>query len=368
MEKKIPAETNQSKNLTSQKPKIPASKVDGLSLQDIVEQYQNELKTKEEELCRVKEELRALRDSEDKYKFIFEHSAVGKSITMPSGEINVNDAFCRMLGFTPEEFKYQRWQDITHPDDVELTRAAVNLLLSGEKTSIRLTKRFIHRNGSTVWVDLNSTLRRAPDGTPLYFMSTLSDISDRIHSEEALKELTAELQLIFKNMINAFVVWESTFNEKGEYVSFRFGQFNDSYARMSNLKPEDVIGKDVFEVWPATEQSWVEVYGSVAVTGKPSTFDMYHEPTKGWYHCNAYRPTDSPDRVCVIFEDITGQKKAQDLINSQMDELRRWHAVLMGREDRILALKSEINNLLVEAGKPIRYTSTQVAVEENSHE
>ncbi len=354
MDKKKPAETTPSSSGKAPAQNSQVSQADELSLH--------------EEISRLKNEIKTLRDSEDKYKFIFEHSAVGKSITMPSGEINVNEAFCRMLGFTPEEFKYQRWQDITHPDDVELTRAAVNLLLSGEKTSIRLTKRFIHRNGSTVWVDLNSTLRRAPDGTPLYFMSTLSDISDRIHSEEALKELTAELQLIFKNMINAFVVWESTFNEKGEYVSFRFGQFNDSYARMSNLKPEDVIGKDVFEVWPATEQSWVEVYGSVAVTGKPSTFDMYHEPTKGWYHCNAYRPTDSPDRVCVIFEDITGQKKAQDLINSQMDELRRWHAVLMGREDRILALKSEINNLLVEAGKPIRYTSTQVAAEENSHE
>jgi PAS domain S-box-containing protein len=354
MEKKKPAETTPSSSGKVPVHSSQVSQVDESSLHD--------------EISRLRHEIITLRESEDKYKFIFEHSAVGKSITMPSGEINVNEAFCRMLGYTLDEFKKQRWQDITHPDDIEMTRAQIDRLLAGEGESARFTKRFIHRDGSTVWVDLNTTLRRDANGAPLYFMSTLSDITDRIHSEVTLKELTAELQLIFKNMINAFIVWESTFDNDGNYVSFRFGQFNDSYARMSNLKLEDVLGKDVFEVWPATEQSWVEVYGNVAVTGNPNTFDMYHEPTRGWYHCNAYRPTDSPDRICVIFEDITGQKKAQDLINSQMDELRRWHAVLMGREDRILALKSEINHLLVEAGKPIRYTSSQVAAEENKHE
>ena len=112
--------------------------------------------------------------------------------------------------------------------------------------------------------------------------------------------------------------------KNGKYISFRFGHFNDAYARISKLVYEDVQGKDVFEVWPTTEKSWVEAYGRVAVTGNPYVFDMYHNPTGGWYHCNAYRPTESPDQVCVIFEDITEQRQTEEALretNSYLENL-----------------------------------------------
>ncbi|MFH0975294.1 MAG: PAS domain S-box protein [Spirochaetota bacterium] len=140
------------------------------------------------------------------------------------------------------------------------------------------------------------------------------DITKSKHAEEALQKTATELKLIFKNMLNAFVIWESVFDKNGKYISFRFGFFNEAYARISKLKLEDVKGKDIFKVWPDTEQSWVEAYGSVAVTGNPYTFDMYHKATRGWYHCNAYRPADSPSQVCVIFEDITERKLAEDAL------------------------------------------------------
>ncbi|OPY80494.1 MAG: Methyl-accepting chemotaxis protein 4 [Syntrophus sp. PtaU1.Bin005] len=133
----------------------------------------------------------------------------------------------------------------------------------------------------------------------------MQDITEHKQTEDALQKTASELQMIFKNMFNAFVIWESVFDEEGGFVSFRFGFFNDAFARISGLKREEVTGRDVFEVWPGTEPSWIEAYGKVALTGNPDTFDMYHAPTQGWYHCNAYRPTDSPAQVCVIFENIT---------------------------------------------------------------
>ncbi|MHC1727389.1 MAG: ATP-binding protein [Syntrophobacteraceae bacterium] len=149
------------------------------------------------------------------------------------------------------------------------------------------------------------------------------DITERKRAEDALQVTSTELQLIFRNMINAFIVYESVFDENGKYVSFRFGRFNDAYARIAKLKYEEVRGKDVFEVWPATEKSWVEVYGVVAVSGIPHTFDMYHEPTKGWYHCNAYRPGDSPSQVHVIFEDITERRKQEEERRELEERLQR---------------------------------------------
>jgi len=159
-------------------------------------------------------------------------------------------------------------------------------------------------------------------------IESIRDITERRRNEAALQKLSTELELIFKNMINAFVVWESVFDKNGNFVSFRFGRFNDAYARMAKLENEEVRGKDIFEVWPATEQSWVEVYGSVATTGIPHEFDLYHEPTKGWYHGNAYRPTDSPAQICVIFEDITERRQAET-------ELRAAYEQLAAAEDEL---------------------------------
>lgn len=136
-----------------------------------------------------------LRESEDKFKHIFDHSIIGKSITKPSGEVQVNQAFCDILGYSSEELQKRRWQEITHPDDVELTQREVHALLSGEKKSVRFEKRFIHKNGSIIWVDLSSTLRRDKNGNPLYLVTDLVDITERKRVETDLlsanKALTA---------------------------------------------------------------------------------------------------------------------------------------------------------------------------------
>jgi two-component system, cell cycle sensor histidine kinase and response regulator CckA len=134
----------------------------------------------------------ALRESEDKFRYLFDHSVVGKSLTFPSGEIHVNAAFCRMLGFTSEELKNRRWQDITHPDDIELTERAIETLVSGERDSQRVCKRFLHKSGAVVWTDVSTSLRRDRDGQPLYLMTTVSDVTERVRAEsERTRFMTA---------------------------------------------------------------------------------------------------------------------------------------------------------------------------------
>ena len=59
----------------------------------------------------------------------------------------------------------------------------------------------------------------------------------------------------------------------------------------------------------------------------------------------------------LVMHDITERKRAEEQLNEQLEELRRWQNITQGREDRILQLKSEINRLLIEAGKPLRFYS-----------
>ncbi len=136
----------------------------------------------------------ALKQSEDKFKYIFDHSLIGKSITSPTGEIHVNKAFCDMLGYSPEELQNYRWQMITHPEDIEENQKEFDSLLSNEKVSTQFVKRYIHKNGSIIWAEVNTSIRRDKEGKPLYFMTVIIDITERKHAEEEIKKLNIELE------------------------------------------------------------------------------------------------------------------------------------------------------------------------------
>ena len=136
----------------------------------------------------------ALRESEDKFKYVFDHSPIGKTLTLPSGELQVNQSFCEMLGYTDQELAHSRWQNITHPDDIELTQRSIDKLLSDEQDSTRFVKRYLHKNGSEVWVDVVTFLRRDPKGKPLYFITSVIDISERKRAEEELRKYHEQLE------------------------------------------------------------------------------------------------------------------------------------------------------------------------------
>jgi PAS domain S-box-containing protein len=148
-----------------------------------------------EEITERKQAEDALRDSEEKFRYLFDHSIVGKSITSPTGEIEVNDAFCEMLGYTRTELSNKAtWAQLTHPDDIAETQRHIDSLLAGENASARFEKRFLHKDGSVVWADVSSSLRRDAEGGPLYFMTALIDITERRRAAEELRQTHAILQ------------------------------------------------------------------------------------------------------------------------------------------------------------------------------
>jgi len=140
---------------------------------------------------RAEEELRK---SEDRFRYVFHHSGVAKCITRPSGEIEVNDAFLEMVGHSREDLgEHGTWQQLTHPDDVARSEQVVASVISGERSSARFEKRYLRKDGSVVWADVTTALRRHSDGSPDYFMTAIIDITERKHAEQELLALTEDL-------------------------------------------------------------------------------------------------------------------------------------------------------------------------------
>ena len=110
----------------------------------------------------------SLRESEARYRGLFEAANVGKSLTLPSGEISVNRAFRDLLGYSAEELRGKTWQDLTPPEDVATISELLAPLLRGEQDTTRFEKRYLHKSGAQVWADVNVALLRDREGKPLY--------------------------------------------------------------------------------------------------------------------------------------------------------------------------------------------------------
>ena len=150
------------------------------------------------------------------------------------------------------------------------------------------------------------------DGNTIGVMGIARDITERNRIRDEIEAIANERSWLLGSMINAFVIFESVFDESGDFTSYRFEYINKAYEEITGVRLEEVRGKTVHEVWPKTEDSWIENYGKVATTGDPLTFNMYHDPTKKLYHCHVYRPWETRDRFCVVFEDITERNKTEE--------------------------------------------------------
>lgn len=142
-----------------------------------------------------KEVEKRLRESESQFRGAFDYSAVGMAIVSLEGKwLEVNRAICSIVGYSKEELLQRKFQDITHPDDLGTDLHLMANVLEGESNTYEMEKRYFHRSGQVVWVQLNVSLVRDIEGNPLYFISQIQDISDRRRAEDALLTLNSDLE------------------------------------------------------------------------------------------------------------------------------------------------------------------------------
>lgn len=137
----------------------------------------------------------ALQESEARFRATFEQAAVGIAHVAPDGHwLRFNRKLCDIVGYTHEELLTKRFQDISHPDEVDVHVSLMKRMLAGEISTLAVEKRYIRKDGSTIWVNLTVTLTRTADGAPDYFISVTEDISERKCTEAALHALYAEME------------------------------------------------------------------------------------------------------------------------------------------------------------------------------
>ena len=127
-----------------------------------------------------KQAERVLRASEERFRNVFEHAPIGMAIVGLDGAVlQVNTAFCAMLGYDEPELTGHIFALLTHPDDEGKDALLAAQMLTGAIGSYKVEKRFLKKSHETLWADLTATMLRAPDGQASYSLVMLENIIER---------------------------------------------------------------------------------------------------------------------------------------------------------------------------------------------
>lgn len=130
-----------------------------------------------------------VRESEAKFRVAFEQAAVGIAhVGLEGNWLEVNQKFCDILGYSRKELYNLTYQEITYSDDASFDVEAEAQLYDPAINTVTLEKRYLHKNGSLVWVNMTASMIRNSVGDSEYFLAVFEDISERKQVEFSLQQ------------------------------------------------------------------------------------------------------------------------------------------------------------------------------------
>jgi len=146
--------------------------------------------------------------------------------------------------------------------------------------------------------------------------AALNIMTDAIEARERLERTSKDLQAseenyktLFREMQNGFAHSEIICDAQSRPINSRYLAVNPAFERITGRKAEDVVGKTIYDVFPALEQNWIEMFGRVALTGEPAHFEMSAAELGVTFDVAAFCP--APNQYACTFSDITERKMAE---------------------------------------------------------
>ena len=286
-----------------------------------------------------------LRISEETFRGSFEHAAIGMAVLNPEGKwMQVNNRVCEMVGYSPEELKELTFKDITHPDDLNLDLKLLQELIKGDREYYHMEKRYFHKLGHVVYINLAVSLVRDEENQPLYFISQISDITAQKTAEQKLKQTLAELEGLLEASTQVSIIGI----EPGGMIT----EFNKGAENLLGYTREEMIGKQTpavihskkemklrskeYEMMYGEKKEGVELFKALANINKYDTREWTYRRKNGTTFpvqltITAIKNDDQITGYLGIAMNITELKTAQrelssilDLTNDQNSRLKNF--------------------------------------------
>ena len=151
------------------------------------------------DITEQKEAEQSLREREELFRATFEQAAVGMAhVSVLTRWLKANDRLCRMLGYTEEEMLRLGFQEVTHPDDLDVDFDRFGRTLAGELHTYSAEKRYVRKDGGLIWVNQTLSAVHEASGRLVHFLCIVEDITERKRSEEKLRRSLDSLLALYE--------------------------------------------------------------------------------------------------------------------------------------------------------------------------
>ncbi|KAF5037982.1 PAS fold protein [anaerobic digester metagenome] len=148
----------------------------------------------------------------------------------------------------------------------------------------------------------------------------LGRIIERVRADEGLRRSEEKYRLLFEQMLESYTLYEVILDDAGDPIDYRLAELNEKATAVFGCSRDELIGRRLFDIFPAIREGALAIYGEVAETGIP-TRRRLQEPKSGrWYDLHIYRPEIG--RLVVTGQEITGQKKAELALQKSEERFR----------------------------------------------
>ena len=268
------------------------------------------------EIAVRKHSEQALREAEARFRSSFEAAAIGMALVSTGGRfVDANSALCQLVGYSHEELLQKTFQEITHPDDLDVDLNYAKQLVADERASYQMEKRYFHKDGHIVWVLLTGSTVRDEQGNLLYFIAQVQDITERKQAEAALKR--------HKTVIDTAQDGFWMYDTSGYLL-----EVNQAYADMMGYTREELTGMHISQlsVLSNTPELVKARMEKIITQGSSSHFETQHRHKDGhivhFETSNTFMPESN--LIFSFLRDITKRKEYEEELKRSNTELEQF--------------------------------------------
>ncbi len=258
----------------------------------------------------MKHASEALRESEARFRAVFEHGPVGIAILDLNGRvIRANPTWQDTLEYSHEALRSLSFVELSHPDDRRRIERHLDATVSSTVIGESFEARFIRRDGQVLWVQFSAALQRDESGRPQFVIVMMSDISERKAAEQALRMSEERLRAIIDNSPAMIYVMD----RQGRHLLV-----NARFEELTGLSEFEVRGKTAFDYLPqdTAEKVMADIQrvidSGVPLTREESIIVRGDERLFVTVKFPLFTPDGTVYGLCAIATDITEHRQTEE--------------------------------------------------------
>jgi PAS domain S-box-containing protein len=264
----------------------------------------------------------ALRESENRWRGLFERMTegffVGEAVRDDAGRmvdfrfLQINPAFEKLTGIAPSLALGRTVTEVIPGFERDIIDLYARVVDTGEPAEFEVQVAALNER----WYEARARAVGSDQFSVLFL-----EVTQRKQIQQDLARSAQRYRTLFESIDEGFCILEVLCDASGRPRDYRFVEVNPAFERQAGLS--NAVGRTIRELVPAIEDSYIETYGRVALTGETIRFESRADALDRWFDAFAFRVGEPAQRrVALLFTDITERKLAQDALLERESQLR----------------------------------------------